>query len=105
MFHAHLATTLNPSETNVEPIDSLGAFWLPDHEDEVLTGRLRFDPAGGGTRLSLVGRFKNATEDGGEPIARILGWIESKPVTLESCFATASNHRSPGVIESSYYAN
>jgi hypothetical protein len=89
----------------MQSIDSLGVFWLPDHDGDQLSGRLRFNPADGGINLSLVGTFDSAVADGGEPTVRIFGWLGSKPVTLESCFSRGPTLVSPGVPESSYYAN
>jgi hypothetical protein len=89
----------------VQSIDSLGLFWLPDHDGDQLSGRLQFDPAEGGINLSLVGTFDNAAADGGEPSVRIFGWLGSNPVTLESCFSKGSSLGSPGVAESSYHAD
>jgi ApeA N-terminal domain 1 len=89
----------------MQSIDSLGLFWLPDHDGDQLAGRLKFDPAGGGINLSLVGAFDNAVADGGEPAVRIFGWLGNNPVTLESCYSGGSTFGSPGVAESSYYAN
>jgi len=69
----------------IQPIDSLGLFWLPDHDGDQLSGRLQFDPAGGGINLSLV--FDNAVANGGEPTVRIFGWLGNNPVTLEGCYS------------------
>jgi hypothetical protein len=80
----------------MQSIDSLGLFWLPDHDGDRLSGRLKFDPAGGGINLSLVGTFDNAADDGGEPAVRIFGWLGSNPVTLESCYSGGSTFGSPG---------
>jgi hypothetical protein len=74
----------------MQSIDSLGAFWLPDRDGDQLSGRLRFDPAGGGINLSLVGAFDNAVADGGEPAVRIFGWLGNNRVTLRSEWL--SNH-------------
>jgi hypothetical protein len=89
----------------MQSIDRLGLFWLPDHDGDQLSGRLQFDPAGGGINLSLVGAFENAVADGGEPTVRIFGWLGNNRVTLESCYSKGSNFGSPGVAESSYHAN
>jgi hypothetical protein len=89
----------------MQSIDSLGLFWLPDHDGDQLSGRLQFDPAGGGINLSLVGAFDNAVADGGEPTLRIFGWLGDNPVTLESCFPGGSASPSRGVEESSYHAD
>src|SRR5262245_14525553 len=89
----------------MERIDKLGLFWLPGYEDDALSGRLQFDPEGAGITLSLVGIFDHAQEDDGSPELRILGWLGTDPVTLDRVFSTGTNHRSPGVAESSYYAN
>ena len=89
----------------MQSIDSLGLFRLPDHDGDQLSGRLQFDPAGGGINLSLVGAFDNAVADGGEPTVRIFGWLGNNPVTLESCYSKGSSFGSPGVAESSYHAN
>ncbi|HKX13834.1 MAG TPA: HEPN domain-containing protein [Propionibacteriaceae bacterium] len=89
----------------MQSIDSLGLFWLPDHDGDQLSGRLKFDPAGGDINLSLVGTFDNAVADGGEPTVRIFGWLGSNPVTLESCYSGGSTFGSPGVAQSSYHAN
>jgi len=42
------------AERIMQSIDSLGLFRLPDHDGDQLSGRLQFDPAGGGINLSLV---------------------------------------------------
>ncbi|MEV4139370.1 HEPN domain-containing protein [Dactylosporangium sp. NPDC049742] len=91
----------------MQPIDSLGLFWLPGHDEDGdrLSGRLQFDPAGGGIDLSLVGVFDHAVDDGGKPIVRIFGWLGNRPVTLDRCFSTGTSHRAPGIIESGYHAN
>ncbi|WP_433051126.1 HEPN domain-containing protein [Dactylosporangium sp. CS-033363] len=91
----------------MEHIDSLGLFWLPGHEEDSdkLSGRLQFDPGGGGISLSLVGIFDNAVDDRGEPTVRIFGWLGNKPVTLDRCFSTGTNQPTPGVIGSSFHAN
>lgn len=89
----------------MDAIDSLGVFWLPGHGDDKLSGRLQFEPVGGGIRLSLVGAFEHAVDNHGDPSQRVFGWIGNEPVTLDRCFTKGTNHRSPGVIESSYHAN
>jgi hypothetical protein len=86
----------------MQSIDSLGLFWLPDHDGDRLSGRLKFDPAGGGINLSLVGTFDNAADDGGEPAVRIFGWLGSNPVTLESCYSGGSTFGSPGPIRTRF---
>jgi hypothetical protein len=67
-------------------IDSSGLFWLPDHHNDKLSGRLQFNPVGGGIGLSVVGAFDNAAEDGSAPIVRIFGWLGNGPVTLDRCY-------------------
>jgi hypothetical protein len=89
----------------MQPIDQLGYFWLAGHEDDCLSGRLLFDPAGGGITLTLVGRFDHAKEDGGEPTVRLMGWLGNDRVTLDRAYLSNDGFRAPGLIESSYYAN
>ena len=89
----------------MDPIDSLGVFWLPGKEDDDLSGRLQFEPTSSGIELSLVGTFDNAVDVNTDPNGRIFGWIGSDRVTLDGCFLTKSNIRSPGVAESRYHAN
>jgi hypothetical protein len=85
--------------------DELGLFWLPDHEEDALSGRLQFDPMGEGISLSLVGIFGNEPDDGGHSTFRIVGWRGNDKVTLDRCFSHGRNPRAPGIAESGYYAN
>jgi ApeA N-terminal domain 1 len=85
-------------------IDELGLFWLPGHEDDALSGRLRFDPKDEGISLSLVGAFDSAP-DSSDLLFRIIGWIGNDRVTLDRCFSHGPNLRSPGIIESKYSVN
>jgi hypothetical protein len=61
-------------------IDELGLFWLPGHEDDALSGRLRFDPKDDGISVSLVGAFDGAP-DSSDLLFRIIGWIGNDRVT------------------------
>jgi hypothetical protein len=85
-------------------IDELGLFWLPGHEDDALSGRLRFDPKDDGISLSLVGAFDSAP-DSSDLLFRIIGWIGNDRVTLDRCFSHGPNLRSPGIIENQYSVN
>ncbi|NKE61754.1 hypothetical protein FXN61_35350 [Lentzea sp. PSKA42] len=85
-------------------IDQLGVFWLEDHEDDVLSGRLTFDPSGSGVDLQLVGSF-DAHDRNHRTNVRIFGWIGNDKVTLDDCWASNSNFRAPGPEEVTYYAN
>ncbi|MFI7224411.1 HEPN domain-containing protein [Nonomuraea angiospora] len=87
----------------MEKIDSMGIFWLPGHDDDQLSGHLQFDPIDG-IDLSLVGHFGRTTRTG-EPVSRIVGWIESQAVTLDNCFSRGTRKRYPGIVESYYRAN
>jgi hypothetical protein len=88
----------------MKAIDELGLFWLPGHEDDALSGRLRFDPTSDGIDLTLVGRFDNTPENS-DSLFRIVGWIGNDKVTLDRCFSRGPNLRAPGIVESKYYAN
>jgi ApeA-like protein/HEPN superfamily Apea-like protein len=85
--------------------DELGLFWLPDHEEQALSGRLQFDPKGEGISLSLVGMFDNVPEDRDQATFRIIGWRGNDKVTLDQCLLRERNPRAPGIAESKYYAN
>ncbi|MEU6425622.1 HEPN domain-containing protein [Microbispora sp. NPDC046973] len=87
----------------MEEIDSLGVFWLPGRDEDQLSGRLQFDPIEG-IDLVLVGEFESRLRSG-EPIPQIVGWIESKQVTLDNCYFRGAHRRYPGVIESRFHAN
>ncbi|WP_158698016.1 ApeA N-terminal domain 1-containing protein [Streptomyces prunicolor] len=86
-------------------IDELGVFWVEDHEDDELQGRLLFDPEEDGITLSLIGTFNSVPPNENGELIRILGWIGKDKVTLERCFSGGTFHRSPGVPESNYRAN
>ncbi|MGY3515317.1 ApeA N-terminal domain 1-containing protein [Micromonospora sp. PTRAS2] len=85
-------------------IDELGLFWLTGHEEDTLTGRLRFDPEKGAS-VSLVGIFDNEADSDAEQMTRINGWIGSRRVTLDRCFLRRSNRGSTGLQESEYFVN
>jgi hypothetical protein len=85
--------------------DELGLFWLPDHDEQALSGRLQFDPKGEGISLSLVGRFDDVPEDGDQSTFRIMGWRGNDKVTLDRCLLGDRNPRAPGIAESRYHAN
>lgn len=87
-------------------LDGLGVFWIPAHEEDVLSGHLRFDPKGDGITLSLVGTFNNVPGGGrGEPQPRIVGWLGDEKVTLDRCFVLETKIRGAGIAESKYYVN
>jgi hypothetical protein len=85
--------------------DELGLFWLPDHDEQALSGRLQFDPKGEGISLSLVGMFDDVPEDGDQSTFRIMGWRGNDKVTLDQCLLGDRNPRAPGIAESRYHAN
>jgi ApeA N-terminal domain 1 len=89
----------------MEAFDELGLFWLPGHEEDALSGRLKFDPKGDGISLALVGAFDHEPDDGSHSTLRIVGWQGNDRVTLDRCFSSGRNPRAPGVPESRYYAN
>jgi hypothetical protein len=93
------------SEVRMKEFDELGLFWLPDHEEDALSGRLKFDPKEGGITLSLVGRFDNAADDDEDSNLRILGWRGNDRVTLDQCLSLGTNRRAPGAPESKFHAN
>ena len=84
-------------------IDQLGVFWLEDHEDDVLTGRLTFDPSGSGVDLQLVGAFDGHDRNFRTNV-RIFGWIGNEKVTLDNCWGNGG-FRAPGPEEVTYHAN
>ena len=86
-------------------IDQLGHFWLPGNEDDALSGRIQFDPGDGGIRLTLVGTFNHVEDDGRQPTVRLYGWLGTDQVTLDRAFCTGTKWQSPGIAETSYYAN
>ena len=88
----------------MKAFDELGLFWLPGHEEDALSGRLRFDPTGGGINLSLVGDFAHAPA-GPDSLFRIVGWRGNDRVTLDRCYSQGPNFRAPGITEGRYYAN
>ncbi|MBN1630592.1 MAG: hypothetical protein JW990_12565, partial [Thermoleophilia bacterium] len=47
----------------------------------------------------------HAKHDGGQPTARLHGWLGADRVTLDRAFCAGNNWRSPGIAETSYYAN
>lgn len=89
---------------SLRQIDELGIFWVADHEDGQLQGRLQFDPEEGIT-VELIGSFDAANPNDDDELIRILGWIGKDKVTLERCFSTGTYRRSPGIPESHYKAN
>lgn len=94
----------------MDPIDELGIFWLPERDDDSLTGRLVFEPGGKGVRLFLVGAFGqgdaiDSDDSDGESTERIFGWLGNDKVTLDRCYRSSEEHRSPGPTQTSYYAN
>ena len=84
-------------------IDKLGIFWIEGHDDDVLTGRLVFDPKNNGTDLELVGWFKNQDRNSNAKV-RVHGWIANEMVTLDECYSSG-NFRAPGPEEVTYHAN
>ncbi|TDB73335.1 HEPN domain-containing protein [Micromonospora sp. KC721] len=88
----------------MEEIDELGIFWLAGHEEDSLTGRLRFDPEKGAS-VSLVGIFDHGAGAETGETTRINGWIGSKRVTLERCFLRKSNRGSTGLQRCEYHVN
>lgn len=84
-------------------IDKLGIFWIEGHEDDVLTGRLVFDPNGNGANLEFVGWFENQDRNSDAKV-RVHGWIANEKVTLDDCYSSG-NFRAPGPEEVTYHAN
>ncbi|WP_143263932.1 HEPN domain-containing protein [Amycolatopsis kentuckyensis] len=88
----------------MKPFDTAGRFWLLNHEELVLPGRLHFDP-NEGIELSLIGRFEYEGVDTGDAATRILGVCDSGRVTLNRVFFAGETSRSSGLNESRYRAN
>src|SRR4051812_30105238 len=84
-------------------IDKLGIFWIEGHDDDVLTGRLVFNPKNNGADLELVGWFKNQDRNSNAKV-RVHGWIANEMVTLDECYSSG-NFRAPGPEEVTYHAN
>lgn len=91
----------------MEAIDELGIFWLPNFENDTLTGRLVFTPGKNGIRLSLIGSFENysAHDEPGNAGMRMLGWIGHDKVTLNRGFFTGPHQKHLGSELTAFYAN
>lgn len=85
----------------MKELDSSGIFWLPDHENDPLSGRLTYSPTGN-IMLTLIGDFQNSLRG---PKGTIFGTIKSGEVTLLDCFSKGVWRRIPGISESGYIAN
>ncbi|GAB2797912.1 hypothetical protein GCM10027199_86420 [Amycolatopsis magusensis] len=88
----------------MESFDKLGIFWLAGHDDESLSGRIQYDPAGSGINLTLVGKFDRIPVMHSQPDLRIHGKVGTDDVTLDHCFSRGANISS-GVTESRFHAN
>jgi hypothetical protein len=71
----------------VRKFASDGLFWLPDHPDEKVAGRLEFDQVKGG-ELNLIGAFGYIRVLTSEPrnYSRIVGIAGRQLLTLQDCF-------------------
>ncbi|MEV7629387.1 HEPN domain-containing protein [Actinoplanes sp. NPDC089786] len=87
----------------MQHIDQLGIFWLADHPDDTLSGRLIFDPADRAVRLTLIGAFSASSAEDSK--LRILGWVGTDQITIENAYHAGRSARSPGLEESYYRAN
>ena len=85
----------------MENFEGMGAFWLPEDPENVLSGHLSFSHEGG-IRLSLVGDFAADHFDEAEHHARIVGFAGKKRVTLDNCEPGNSSATAPGVKTQEY---
>ena len=76
-----------------------GLFWLPDHPDDKVAGRLEFDQVRGG-ELNLIGAFGDirALTNGSRDYSRIVGVAGKRLLTLEECRQSHRGIESPGLV-------
>lgn len=85
----------------MEEFEGMGAFWLPEKPDDVLTGNLSFDHEKG-IRLTVVGDFSEDPFDTAQRFDRIVGFAGKKQVTLDDCEPGSSSITIPGVKTQEY---
>ncbi|WP_147376307.1 ApeA N-terminal domain 1-containing protein [Micromonospora radicis] len=85
----------------MEDFEGMGAFWLPEHSENVLSGHLSFNHEDG-VRLSLVGDFSDHPFDDAQHHPRIVGFIGNKRITLDNCDPGNSSRSAPGVRTQEY---
>jgi ApeA N-terminal domain 1/Apea-like HEPN len=88
----------------MESFEDDGVFWLPGKETEQRTGRIKFDPAEGGT-LTVMGGFGDLPEQfqGQEQSRRIFGIAGKRYLTLDGCINSNSTFEMPGIPRQTYY--
>lgn len=85
-----------------------GVWWLPNQQDDLVSGELSYEPEQG-SRLEIVGSWGkeigplgNATEQQ----EYIYGCsVDGKAITLHKTFATNKSYHYPGISSSIHYAN
>jgi hypothetical protein len=88
----------------MKPFEGEGVFWLPNHDENQLAGRVVFDPIKGAA-LNLFGVFDSLHQQYAldSPRLRIHGVAGKCYLTLDKCFLTDTVHEVPGIPRQAFY--